>query len=377
MGRCAVRHLALAPCGPAHWLAVRPIFPSMRDELPPLQTGPEVWAGPEMAARRDWIEPLSQAEIAEIEAAAGRLVRSEVDIAALKPDDFPLPTLAPRLGRMRAEVLCGRGFVLLRGLPVERWPLRLSATAFVGIGAHLGTAVSQNAQGHVLGHVRDLGLSSDDPAVRIYQTAERQTFHTDSCDVVGLLCLQTALRGGESALLSSGAVWNDMRRRRPDLARWLLQPVATDRRAEVPPGALPYFTIPVCNWFENRLSVIYQRQYIDSAQRFAQAPRLTPEQVMALDLFDDICNDPAFHFLMQLQRGDIQLVHNHTLLHDRTAFTDHPEPERRRHLLRLWLAPADARPLPPVFAQRYGSVVPGARGGVPARSGRLVAPLAS
>ena len=353
---------------------VRPIVAAMHAELPPLQTGPAVWTGSEMAARRDWIEALSHAEIAEIEAAAALLLASGVDIATLSSSDFPLPTLAPRLNGIRVEVLRGRGFVVMRGLPVERWPPRLSATAFVGIGAHLGTAVSQNAQGHVLGHVRDLGLRSDDPAVRIYQTAERQTFHTDSCDIVGLLCLQTARSGGESALLSSSAVWNEMRRRRPDLARWLLQPVATDRRAEVPPGALPYFTIPVYNWFEGQLSAIYQRQYIDSAQRFPQASRLTPEQVLALDLFDALCNDPEFHFLMTLQRGDIQLVHNHTLLHDRTAFTDHPEPDRRRHLLRLWLAPADARPLPQVFAQRYGSVVPGARGGVAPRDGRLIVP---
>ena len=78
---------------------------------------------------------------------------------------------------------------------------------------------------------------------------------------------------------------------------------------------------------------------------------------------------------MRLEPGDIQLVHNHTLLHDRTAFTDWPEPERRRHLLRLWLAPDDARPLPEVFAQRYGTVVAGRRGGVTAKGGRLVAPL--
>jgi hypothetical protein len=347
----------------------------MHDELPPLQTGPAAWIGPEMAARRDWTATWSADDIAEIEAAAAPLAASGADIATLRASDFQLPTLAPRLARVRAEVLHGRGFVLLRGLPVERWGLRLSATAFVGIGTHLGTAVSQNAKGHVLGHVRDLGLRSDDPAVRVYQTAERQTFHTDGCDIVGLLCLQTARSGGDSALVSSGAVWNEMRRRRPDLARWLLQPVATDRRAEVPLGALPYFTVPVFSWFEEELSVIYQRQYIDSAQRFADAPRLAPELVQALDLFDEICNDPELHFLMTLQRGDIQLVHNNTMLHDRTVFTDHPEPERRRHLLRLWLAPADARPLPPVFAQRYGSVVPGARGGVAPREGRLLAPL--
>lgn len=345
------------------------------DELPPELTGPAVWQGPAMAARGDWIELLSTTEIAEIGAAAAPMADSDADIATLRAADFVLPTLAPRLARIRAEVLRGRGFALLRGLPVNRWPLRLAATAFYGLGLHIGHPVSQNAAGHVLGHVKDLGLRSDDPQVRVYQTAERQTFHTDSCDVVGLLCLQTAHKGGDSALVSSGMLWNELRRRAPDLAHLLLQPLATDRRGEVPPGAAPFFTIPVFNWHEGLMSAIYQRQYIDSAQRFADAPRLTQAHVRALDLLDAMTDDPALHFLMRLERGDIQLVHNHTLLHDRTAFTDAPDPDRRRHLLRLWLAPDDARPLPPVFAQRYGSVLPGRRGGVAPRNGRLGAPL--
>lgn len=348
------------------------------DTLPPLQQGPQVWLGPAMAERQDWIEILSPADIAEIAAAATPLAARDADIATLAVQDFPLPTLAPRLAQIKHDVLEGRGFALLRGLPVADWPLRLSATAFYGLGLHLGRPVSQNAQGHVLGHVRDLGLRSDDPRVRIYQTAERQTFHTDSCDIVGLLCLQTAKQGGDSALVSTGAVWNAVLQQRPDLAAALLQPVATDRRGEVPPGQQPFFTIPVLNWYAGRLSGIYHRAYVESAQRFADAPKLSDLQREALDLFDRLCNSPDMHFLMTLQRGDIQLVHNHALLHDRTAFLDWPEPERRRHLLRLWLAPPDARPLPPVYAQRYGSVLPGARGGVPPRQsgvGALVAPL--
>jgi len=337
-------------------------------DLPPELHGPAAWYGPQMAARSDWLERFSDAEVAELESAAAVLSAAAPGRVAPDAAGFALPLLGPRLARIRAEVLRGRGFVLLRGLPVQRWAQRLSELAFIGLGRHLGTALSQNAQGDLLGHVRDMGLRSSDPQVRIYQTAERQTFHTDSCDIVGLLCLQVAREGGQSALVSSTTIWNEMRRRRPDLARLLLLPVATDRRGEVPAGAKPYFEIPVFNWFEGQMSVIYQRQYIDSAQRFADAPRLAPAQVQALDHFDALANDPALHFLMSLEPGDVQLVHNHTLLHDRTAFADWPEPERRRHLLRLWLAPADARPLPPVFAQRYGSVVPGARGGVAPRT---------
>nr|WP_316639814.1 TauD/TfdA family dioxygenase [uncultured Roseateles sp.] len=345
------------------------------DDLPPQIEGPSAWFGPDMAARSDeWLLHFSETEVAEIAAATEGY--GDADIARMRREDFPLPGLAPRLKAILAELLNGRGFVLLRGLPVQRWGLRQSAIAFYGLGLHLGRARPQNAQGHVLGHVKDLGLSSDDPRVRIYQTHERQTFHTDSSDIVGLLCLQTARSGGQSALVSSVTMYNEMRRLRPDLAVRLFQPLATDRRGEVPAGGKPFFEIPVFSWHAGLLSAIYQRQYIDSAQRFDDAPRLDAETVAALDLFDALSNDPRLNFMMSLERGDLQFVHNHSLLHDRTAFEDWPELERRRHLLRLWLAPESARPLPPVFAQRYGSLMPGERGGVTMADLALQAPLA-
>ena len=345
-------------------------------ELPPEQTGRAAWYGPQTTHASDWLMPLSSAEIAEIEAAMLPLAAREADIAAITAADFPLPTLGPRLkARVDDDVLNGIGFVLLRGLPVERWTMRQSATAFFGLGTHFGSARSQNGKGHVLGHVQDLGLDVDDPNVRIYQTSVRQTYHTDSTDIVGLLCLKTAQSGGLSALVSSTTIFNEMRRRRPDLLKLLFEPIATDRRGEVPEGQKPYFEIPVFNWHRGFLTAIYQRQYVDSAQRFADAPRLTPAHVEALDLFDSLANDPALHMFMEFKQGDVQLVHNHTMLHDRTGFVDWPEPERRRHLLRLWISAPNARPLPEVFAQRYGSVVPGGRGGIIVRGTRLHAPL--
>lgn len=334
--------------------------------LPPEQHGPAAWYGPRWTGRDEWVVRLAESDIDELEAAiAAWPARAHGAPAPLAAADFPLPNLGPRLAAIRDELLNGRGFSLVKGLPVRRWSRRDSAIAFMGIGAHLGRARSQNAAGHLLGHVRDLGVSSADPTVRLYQTRERQTFHTDSCDVVGLLCLSVARRGGDSLLVSSSTIFNEMRRRRPDLAARLFEPLATDRRGEVPAGMKPYFEIPVFSWHAGWLTAIYQRQYIDSAQRFPDAPRLMPEDVAALDLFDALADDPALHLRMRLEPGDLQFVHNHTVLHDRTAFEDGADPTRRRHLLRLWLAVPGARPLPEVFAQRYGSVVVGDRGGVP------------
>jgi len=230
------------------------------------------------------------------------------------------------------------------------------------LGRYLGSLRSQNAQRDLLGHVRNVGVTAADPNVRVYQTNERQTFHTDSTDVVALLCLETAAQGGQSLLVSSAAIYNRMLDEAPELVALLFGEVATDRRGEVPDGAEPFFRIPVFNWFDDSLTTIYQRQYIDSAARFDDAPRLSTDMIRALDLFDDIANDPAMHLSMTLEVGDIQFVHNHSLLHDRTSFVD--KPGSPRHLLRLWLSIPGDRQLPPIFAQRYGSVTVGDRGGV-------------
>ena len=339
-----------------------------------LVTGPSAWTGPDLLKRpEEWTYRLSHDEIAEIEAAAAS-VRGR-DIATIGRSDFRLPTLGPVLERLRDEVLNGRGFVLIRGLPVENRPIETGAAAYWGIGTYFGSARSQNASGHVLGHVRDLGLSSKDPNVRIYQTTERQNFHTDSCDIVALLCLKTAKSGGLSSLTSSMTVYNAMATRRPDLVWRLFKPMPTDRRGEVPEGKRPWFDTPIYSHHQGLLSAIYAPHYVRSSQRFPEAPRLSAEDVAALDAFDALAEDAELRLDMEFRPGDMQFVHNHTVLHDRTAFEDWPEPERKRHLLRLWLAAPGARPLPPAYAERYGSVEVGNRGGIVCKGTRLHAPL--
>jgi hypothetical protein len=342
--------------------------------LPPPMEGPAAWAGADLAKRpQEWTYVLSPTEVGEIEAATAAVAGR--DIAGLRRGDFLLPTLGPVLDRLRDEVLNGRGFVLIRGLPVEGRPIGESAAAYWGIGSYFGSARSQNAKGHVLGHVRDLGLKADDPKVRIYQTTARQNFHTDSCDIVALLCLKTAKTGGLSSLTSSMSIYNTIAERRPDLLRRLFIPFATDRRGEVPEGKNSWFDIPLFNDYQGYLSAIYAPHYVRSSQRFPEARRLTAEDLEALALFDSLAEDPTLRLDMEFRPGDMQFVHNHTTLHDRTAFEDRAEPEKKRHLLRLWLAAPGARPLPPAYAERYGSVTIGDRGGIICPGTKLHAPL--
>ena len=335
-------------------------------DLPPRQDIPAAWLARDLAARPDsWTVTLSPAHIAELGTALAAVVSAGIEIAAISKDDFALPGLGPVLAELREELITNRGFALVRGLPVERYSEAEAGIIFYGLGAHIGHGRSQNGVGDILGHVRDIGADvTDAESVRIYQTNERQTFHTDSCDVVALLCLKQAKSGGESLLTSAVSIYNAMLERRPDLLAHLFEPVATDRRGEIPAGMKPWFEIPVFTWHQGFLNVLYQRQYIDSGQRHAAAARLTPGQVEALDLFDELANDPDFALTMRLQPGDMQFVYNHSLLHDRMGFEDWPEAERRRHLLRLWLAVPGDRPLPDCYAERYGSTTIGDRGGI-------------
>jgi Taurine catabolism dioxygenase TauD, TfdA family len=340
-----------------------PLAPS----LPPGPIGgPAAWRGPEMAARsEEWLHRLTEEELDEIAASVRAHREAGRAMGAISPEFFPLPRLAPVLERVKRDLLEGRGFAVLRGLPVERLSAEESAIAYLGIGSHLGSFRSQNAKGHLLGHVRDLGLDIRKPTVRYYQTNRALEYHTDSCDVVGLLCLRTSKSGGESCIVSSVTLHDEMLRRSPEGWRALFNAFPTDRRGEVPPGMLPWFEVPVFNWYEEQLSTIYSGQYIRSAQsNFPEARRLTEAERDALALLDAMTNDPALHLKLEFRPGDMQFLHNHQILHSRTDFEDWPEPERRRHLLRLWLAPREGRPLPPAFAQRYGALTPGDRGGI-------------
>lgn len=337
---------------------------------------PSAWIGAELQkAQSEWLTSFTEKEVLELDQASAFFKKSGEEIGKISPNCFPLPTLGEKFDIIRQELINGRGFAVVRGLPVQSYTTEKAAIIFCGIGSYIGNARSQNAMGHILGHVRDVGVDVNDPKARIYQTSERQTFHTDSADVVGLLCVKEAKKGGDSLLVSTTTIFNELCKKRPDLAALLFEPIATDRRGEIPTGEKPYFEIPVLSWHQGFLTGMYQRQYIESARRFDDAPRLTDRHIEALDLFDELANDPNLHIQMRLQPGDLQFVHNHSLLHDRTSFMDWPKPEQRRHLLRLWLSIEGDRPLPECFKQRFGSISIGDRGGIITEDTVLTIPL--
>lgn len=331
---------------------------NMPEPVTPLApvTGPAVWYGPDMAGREEWRHTLSAAEVADLEAAVAAVRGRGTDMVDLRRGDFPLPVLGPVLDRIHRDIVDGRGFALIRGMPVECWSAEEAALAYWALGCRIGKPVSQNPQGHVLGHVKDIGADADDVNKRGYQSRQDLPFHQDvGADVVGLLCLKPAKSGGLSSIASAWTIHNEMLARRPDLVALLAEPIHRDRRGEVPDGKDPWYALPVFNYHAGRLTTAYVRRFIESCQRFEAVPRLTPAHREAMDLVDELAYDPAIKLDMDFRPGDVQLVNNLIVMHTRTEYEDFPEPERKRHLLRLWLATPDGWPLPPAFYERYGA----------------------
>jgi len=331
---------------------------------PRLIEGASAWLGKKIQNDPTWIVRWDSEQIAELESAADHFLSSGVALEDITSASFPLKKLTPFISEILNELLSGRGFVMLRGLPIKNWSIEKAATIYMGLGRHMGSLRSSNGKGHLLGHVRDQGVKVEAGA-RFYQTNRKLDYHTDSADIVGLLCLQKAKEGGESFIASSMALYNKMIERRPDLMSAMFTPYPTDRRGEVPEGRDPWFEIPIFNWYQGHLSCVYLRHYIEEAQRhFPSAPRLTREQVEVMDEIDAILQEPGFALQMAFEQGDIQFLHNHQILHSRNDFENWPDPKLQRHLLRLWIAPPSARPLPAYFDSRWGGVIPGDRGGI-------------
>lgn len=316
------------------------------------------WRGTDLRGSEDWIERLDDADRAALVAAvvAVRAAgRSRLDMTAA---DFPLGAMAQRVAGWLDELDRGRGFLLARGLPLDELDDEGIELMYYGLGLHLGEPVSQNAAGDLLGHVRDSGADPNDPSVRLYRTRERLSFHSDGADIICLLCLQPARSGGESLLASTATVYNQILERRPDLVDELFRPFPFDRNEEQAPGEPPYFQIPLAWFGADRFSMFYIGWYIRDSQRHSEAPRLSERQVELIDLIDEIAEDPLNHLEMTFERGDLQLAKNAALLHSRHEYVDHAEPERRRHLLRLWLA-----------ARSFDDGHDALRGGIPERTG--------
>ena len=233
---------------------------------------------------------------------------------------------------------------MLRGFPVERWSREDAELAWFGLGTHFGRAVSQSALGDLLGHVVNVG--GDDMRHRAYRNARELRMHTDRCDTVGMFCLRRAKSGGESGYSSALAVHDRIRELKPELLESIWNGFHLHRFGEQPPGEPPYtpIRIPVFSECDGVTTVILIGGYAWMAADEFDAP-FSDRDREALATFERLAADPEFRVSFQLERGEAALFNNCAVLHNRTAFEDHDEPHRKRHLMRLWLMDWDGRPV--------------------------------
>lgn len=301
------------------------------------------WRGPNLAAPADWIITLSTAQRAELVALGRQLESSGMSEAQIHAGGArsQQPALAGTMQEIREELRNGRGFVLMRGFPVTDLSPAATRLAYAAIGSMLGIAMPQNKRGELIHDVRDTGADRTDPNVRLSTTNAEQDFHTDAADVIGLLCLRKSRSGGVSRIVSSVTVYNEIAAARPDLAALLFEPWYFHLKGEQAPGALPYFQLPIAHDIGGQLSSFFIGWYIRHAEALDGVPPLTPARRELLELYESTANRPDLYLDMHFEPGDVQWLKNSVILHKRTEYEDWPEAERKRHLLRLWLAAPD------------------------------------
>lgn len=303
--------------------------------LVPLEEGC-AWTHAQLGDR--YVHRLTSAQIEELDTALRFAELHCDDVLDITREEFPLPTLADQLGDITRDLIDGRGVVLIRGLPVERYDKRRASMIYWGVGMHLGQPWPQNAKGHLLGDVADQGRAVTDPHGRGNEIgAMAFPFHSDGSDLVGLFCLDPGANGGASLVANAVAIHNELVRSSPDLAAELYASFAYDFRGEQAPGGKPWYTMPIFSRRGSRLFVRYIRPYIEAARRHSDAPRPSEKARAAMDRLDAMCRDASFHVSMMLQPGDMQFVNNYHVLHGRDAYEDHPDDGKIRHLKRLWL----------------------------------------
>jgi hypothetical protein len=245
--------------------------------------------------------------------------------------------MAPVLDALKSS----RGFAIIEGVPTGRYSPQEMQAAYWLVGQALGRPFEQNVQGTLLYDVRDYGQDVARGA-RFSVTSAESTFHTDNSfgrsvpDYVGLLCLNPARSGGLSQVLSGYAVHNELLQHHPDVLEILYRPFHVDRRGGTLPGEPPTVQFPVLGWDGAELTFRYLRYWIEAGHQKAGQP-LTPDQVRALDVLDDVLGRPDLRVEFHLEPGQMFFINNRWILHNRTAFEDYEEPQRRRHLVRLWL----------------------------------------
>ena len=326
-----------------------------------------VWTGTEMHENQRWVKTFPSPVLQEIDEAVGKV--KDVDWKDIRRDNFPLPSATAFFQDVREELENGSGMVKMRGLDVGQYSHDQLRKIWTALGHHLGTPMFQNSRGELMREIKDEGAgvgeklygSTVDASGKQFLSSGARTlspgqlrFHTDRCDVVGLLCVRQASEGGVSKLASSAMVYNEMLRRRPDLHALLCQAIPRSRFGEEAGGQYITYDLPVFGVRDEKLTSHFSLTYIENAQFLPEVRKLTDAEHEAIQMLMDVAEEHCFE--MRFAPGDIQLLNNHVVYHGRTAFKDDASTGQDRMLMRLWLSMPNSRALPEDHAVLWGDV---------------------
>jgi hypothetical protein len=335
---------------------------STKNILRTLITDATAWKGPDLQHDTSWKYPLTEEEIAEIDAAFRQVVAKGLTWGGFGKEEFPLPTLSRKLAAIDDQIRNGRGFALIQGFPVKRYTVEELKTIYWGLGVYLGQVISHNVEGDFVAPVTDRGLKADDPNRRNNWTREHLDPHTDLADVVTLLCVEKAKEGGLSSLVSTVSIHNEIVKNHPEYLEVLYEGFYHDYRGYGPsgdPNEVTAVPIPVFEYNNGRVNCAFAKKIIETGAKKRGVP-LTPLQQAAIDYVHELGTREDLRIDMMLEPGDIQIINNYMTLHSRTDYVDHDD-GRKRYLLRMWINLPNSVQLSEDFAAFV-------RRGIPARN---------
>ncbi|KAM6498993.1 hypothetical protein JOM56_006941 [Amanita muscaria] len=324
----------------ARRLAEDPSLPksSLPDGFPEKLESALVWEGKDFKDEKEWVYELSPNQLKEIDDAVKYFRSLGKPLGHLSPSTFPLPTLGPILRNLSKELHSGRGFFVLRTIPVDNYTREDNVAIYAGISSYVGglRGVQDQKRNGVLLHIKDLTPTHAKEIIGTpAYTTDRQVFHTDVGDIVALFALDIASEGGTSRISSTWKAYNELAATRPDLIKTLSEPWPCDAFGGTP----AYIPRPPLYYHDNKVIVQYSRRTFTGFLGLPRSPGIPPiteAQAEALDALHFM--GERFNLGLNFQKGDIQYINNLGLFHSRDAFTDTPDhPDNSRHLLRLWL----------------------------------------
>ncbi len=279
---------------------------------------------------------------AELLATAALLDANPLPTVSLRPDDFEMPACRETMARARDALENGVGFCVIDRLPVDTVAPDTATGLYWLLINMLGQTVAQKWDGTMLYDVRNTGKKRvAGSGIRSSVTNEGQGYHTDNAfnlppDYVALFCLQAAREGGVNGVVSFPAAHDKMLERHPDLLERLFQPFCFDRQKEHAPDDPLVNEAPIFRYDGETLRTRFADILVYAGYEVA-GREIDAKGREAIQALTAIIEEPDARHDFVFEPGQIQIVDNHRLGHRRTAFTDWPEPERRRHLVRLWI----------------------------------------